>query len=138
VSGFREVDWGEAECAGAPLSLFFILEEDKRVIAMMGTEPVRRICGACPIWRACLSYAMKHEDYGMWGGLLTKERQALKQKEGSALKEKAIYELVKYGISRIEIEEIANEYSDYERSLANKLTDNRENDSPSNRRPRYR
>jgi hypothetical protein len=73
----------------------------------------------------------------MWGGLLTKERQALKQKEGSALKEKAIYELVKYGISRIEIEEIANEYSDYERSLANKLTDYRENDSPSNRRPRY-
>jgi hypothetical protein len=133
MPGYDEIDWAKAACEGAPTSLFYIIEEDKRVINLIGLEPTRRICGSCPIWKDCLSYAMAHESYGMWGGLITKERNALLKRDGSQLRENAIQELTKYGIERKEIEAIADEHTGDERSLANKPTDDREDDSPSYR-----
>jgi len=79
---------------------------------------------------------MKHENYGMWGGLVTKERNALRRRDGSPLRETAITELTKYGISRKEIEAIADEYSSNERSVENEFTNDGEDDSVGDSRPR--
>lgn len=136
MPGYSEVDWTKAECSGAPTSLFYVIEENKWLITTIGYEPTRRICGACPIWDKCLSYAMEHENYGMWGGLVTKERNALRRRDGSPLRETAITELTKYGISRKEIEAIADEYSSNERSVENEFTDDGEDDSVGDSRPR--
>jgi hypothetical protein len=76
---------------------------------------------------------MRHETYGVWGGLLSKERLALKKNDGSYAQETATNELTKYGIHREEIEAITNEYQNYERGLANKLTDDRKDDTARNR-----
>lgn len=133
MPGYDEINWEEAACEGAPTNLFYIIEEDKRVINLIGLEPTRRICGSCPIWKACLSYAMQNESYGMWGGLISKERNALKKRDGAQLRENAIRELTKYGIERREIEAIADEHTDNERSVAHEFTYYREDDSPSNR-----
>jgi hypothetical protein len=38
---------------------------------------LRTICAACPIWKACLTYAFENENYGVWGGLTSVERIAL-------------------------------------------------------------
>ena len=132
MPGYDEINWEKAACEGAPTNLFYIIEEDKRVINLIGLEPTRRICGSCPIWKECLSYAMQNESYGMWGGLISKERNALRKRDGAQLRENAIKELTKYGIKRTEIEAIADEYTDNERSVAHKLTYDREDDSVSN------
>jgi hypothetical protein len=76
---------------------------------------------------------MTSENYGVWGGLLTKERNALKTKQDSPLRKKAVEELQQFGLSIEQIEAITHEYQNYERSLANKLTNDREDDSPRNR-----
>lgn len=35
------------------------------------------VCGACPVRAACLAHALAHdEQWGMWGGLTTRERVA--------------------------------------------------------------
>ena len=130
---YDEVNWDDAACEGAPTSLFYIIEEDKRVINLIGLEPTRRICGSCPIWKECLRYAMQNETYGMWGGLISKERAALKRRDGSTYRENTIRELTKYGIQRKEIEAIADEHSNNERSMANQSTNDGEDDSPSYR-----
>jgi len=133
MSGYDKVNWSKGACDGAPVSLFYILEENRAASNWLDTEAIRRVCGGCPIWKECLNYAMGSEDYGMWGGLLTKERSALKKRDGSQLRENAIRALTQYGISREEIEAIADEHSSDERSVENESTDNREDDSPSNR-----
>jgi hypothetical protein len=125
---YDEINWNKGECNGAPLNLFYILEENRKAADWLDPEAIRRICGGCSIWNKCLSYAMGNENYGMWGGLLTKERNALKQRDGSQLREEAITHLTKYGITREEIEEIANEHSSDERGLENQPTDDREDD----------
>lgn len=129
---YDEINWSRAACDGAPTNLFYIIEEDKRVINLVGYEPTRRICGTCPIWKECLNYAMANEGYGMWGGLISKERNALRKRDGSTLRENAIRELTKYGILREEIEAIANEHTDYERSVENEFTYYGENDTAGN------
>jgi hypothetical protein len=136
MPGYDEVDWTKAECVGSPTTLFFIIEEDRKVVEYIGYETTRRICGKCPIWDKCLDYAMKNENYGMWGGLTTKERNALRGAKDSLLRTKAIQELTKYGISKKEIEAIADEYSSDERSVAYELAYYGEDDSISDSRPR--
>jgi hypothetical protein len=36
------------------------------------------ICAECPMIAACREYAIKHENYGVWGGLSAKERKELR------------------------------------------------------------
>jgi hypothetical protein len=133
VSGYDEINWEKAACEGAPTNLFYIVEEERTVLQLIGADSLRRICVTCPIWNKCLAYAMRHETYGVWGGLLSKERLALKKNDGSYAQETATNELTKYGIHREEIEAITNEYQNYERGLANKLTDDRKDDTARNR-----
>jgi hypothetical protein len=106
------------------------VEEERAATQLIGSDTLRRICGACPILEACLDYGMKHENYGVWGGLLTKERNALKVRHNSPLKKKATEELLTFGLPIEKIEAMADEYSSDERSVANEFTYYREDDSP--------
>jgi WhiB family redox-sensing transcriptional regulator len=36
------------------------------------------ICAECPMIAACREYAIKHENFGVWGGLSAKERKELR------------------------------------------------------------
>lgn len=40
-------------------------------------EAIRRVCFACPVRRECLTWAMRHERYGIWAGLSEAERQSV-------------------------------------------------------------
>ena len=48
----------------------------------------KKLCGVCPVRTECLTYAMKaNERFGIWGGLTSTERQALRgQGRGRPLK----------------------------------------------------
>ena len=76
--------WDNALCAGAkypdwwyPATTNHITYEEIGMASM-----ALEICDACPIREQCLEVGMQEEDihYGIWGGLLTGERLALRAK----------------------------------------------------------
>ena len=43
------------------------------------TQLAKSICQSCPVMRECLSYALYHESYGVWGGHSERERMAIRR-----------------------------------------------------------
>ena len=67
----------QARCRGAPVVVFF---PDDRSI-----ERARATCALCAVTDACLDYAMRRrEPHGIWGGLTSHERAALRRKTQDA------------------------------------------------------
>ncbi len=67
-----DVSWmAAAACREKDPELFF--PADYR-----GVEVARRICGGCPVARACLEYALEgHVAHGVWGGTSERARRRL-------------------------------------------------------------
>jgi hypothetical protein len=42
----------------------------------------KKFCEDCKIIKECLSYAVKHDVSGVWGGTTTRERQMMRSKMG--------------------------------------------------------
>jgi len=40
----------------------------------------RKICSGCEVKQACLDWGIRHEGYGMWGGMTPRERMAIRKK----------------------------------------------------------
>jgi hypothetical protein len=77
------------------------------------------ICIECPMMVACRDYAIKHENYGVWGGLSAKERHAIRGNR-EALETHEIAQLLseaKY-ILNTPAEEVANTYDVDTRTVA--------------------
>lgn len=70
----------EALCAQADPDLWHPNrgEDDK-------TTRAKAVCEGCPVRAECLTYALDHhEEWGIWGGLTVKERQALRRRRRAA------------------------------------------------------
>lgn len=65
----NELDWqAQAKCAGMDRALFF--PEASWMI-----EPlVRSTCSLCAVRGECLTWALEHDEQGVWGGLSDEER----------------------------------------------------------------
>lgn len=66
-------DWEGAVCAQIDPELFF---------PPLGgnTRQAKAACAGCPAVRACLEYALHHDErYGVWGGKSVRERRRLAQ-----------------------------------------------------------
>jgi WhiB family redox-sensing transcriptional regulator len=64
-------------CAGKTGMDWFPAEE------FTSSEEVRAVCGACGVAGLCLSYALAHHEYGVWGGTTERERRALRKRARS-------------------------------------------------------
>lgn len=104
---YGEVDWDQAACRGtAYTDLFYTVEEQRSIMQYEYINALRSICARCPIWSACLSYAMENEDYGVWGGMTSVERFSLRNRDRYPnQRARAIAEMAKYGISYMQIME---------------------------------
>lgn len=41
-------------------------------------DEAKAVCATCPVWRACLEYALdRHEREGVWGGTTEKQRRVI-------------------------------------------------------------
>ena len=78
-SEYAKVNWNEAECRKLEIytDLFYEVEEERSSNAYDHINALRGICASCPIWKDCLTYAFKNEQYGMWGGLTSQERTSM-------------------------------------------------------------
>ena len=96
---YKEVDWDRAACKDLPVNFFYRIEE-RGVSKLINLEVFRVECAPCPIWSQCLGYGTHHENYGVWGGMTTEERQSLLTNRKSAIKEKVFNDFDKQGISK--------------------------------------
>jgi WhiB family redox-sensing transcriptional regulator len=81
----RDMDWmRNALCVGVEPEEFFPLGiEDKR--SPYPIDPfIEFICGRCPVVDACLSFAIKYEATGIWGGTTDYTRDQLNKRTNKA------------------------------------------------------
>jgi len=96
---YQDVDWDRAACMDLPLNFFYRVEERGNA-KLINFDLFRSICAPCPIWAQCLGYATHHENYGVWGGMTTEERQSLLTNKKSAVRHKVIKDFERHGISK--------------------------------------
>jgi len=81
-------DWrDDAACKGKPLDWFYPLTNESNEEAMA-------ICDDCPVRQECLDYGVKHEEFGIWGGMTAKDRQRLRKQMQIELSEIKLEEVV--------------------------------------------
>lgn len=70
------INWESGACYGLTAkeseAVFFPKSGRPRKI-----PPYRRFCGACPIKYSCYSYAIVHDEWGIWGGTTEEDRKAM-------------------------------------------------------------
>lgn len=75
----QDTSWmKEAMCQGASSHLFFPEPKHTKVIPAQ-YKIALAICGACPVQKQCLDYALKHRmiEDGIYGGKLPHQRRQL-------------------------------------------------------------
>lgn len=68
-----------AACRGLDPELFF---SDSQPVLGRAKE----ICKSCGIRESCLEWAIKREEFGVWGGTTALERRELRRQEGITLR----------------------------------------------------
>jgi len=96
---YTEVDLERAACKNLPTDFFYKIE-DRGVSKLIDVDVFRFTCAPCPIWRQCLGYATHHENYGVWGGMTSEERQAITSPKRSSVKDKVFRDFGRYGITK--------------------------------------
>jgi WhiB family transcriptional regulator, redox-sensing transcriptional regulator len=73
-------DWQvNAACRGVGVDLFFNPDSERGKSKRDRDANAKAVCATCPVIAQCLSWAMSvDEPYGVWGGLTTNERHALR------------------------------------------------------------
>lgn len=72
-----------AACRDEPPDLMFPVGDDGPALAQ--TRQAKTVCTRCPVTAQCLEWALEHgQDVGIWGGLTSDERRALKQQRAAA------------------------------------------------------
>lgn len=68
----------DAACRGLDPELFY---------AESGAAIVRAksLCGQCEVRERCLEWAIRREEFGVWGGTTARERAALRRERGLRL-----------------------------------------------------
>ena len=104
---YNEINWEKAACKDSVYTdIFYNVEEERSIIAYEYINALRTICLACPIWKTCLTYAMEHEDYGVWGGMTSIERYSFHNpKKYPNQQRRALFAFEEVGISLNEIME---------------------------------
>jgi len=65
-------------CTGMDIELFYPKGEEQAKRAG-DYRSLRQTCANCPVLTKCRDWAVKHEDYGFWGGMSTYERRVYRE-----------------------------------------------------------
>ena len=97
---YDEIDWEQAACRDSIYTdLFYSVEEQRSIQQYENINALRQICMQCPLWEKCLAYASEYEDYGVWGGMTSLEREAMREPNCFPTQlARALFDLQTYGI----------------------------------------
>jgi hypothetical protein len=76
-------------CAEIGGDLFYP-EKFEQAFGNIEIAMARRICQSCPHLSECAEWGIKKEVYGIWGGLLPRERQTKRRELNIKLKEEDV------------------------------------------------
>ena len=65
----EDLEWRERAACTGKQALFF--SDFKSSVV----KEAKAICGTCVVQSQCLAHAMKHQEFGIWGGLTANERR---------------------------------------------------------------
>ena len=65
---------GFEPCATTDPELFFPDKADWTI-----SRTAKTLCGGCHVVDACLEHALRHEEYGVWGGTTSTERRMIRR-----------------------------------------------------------
>lgn len=90
---YSEIPWEYAQCRDTPTRTFYPTiataghRYRKRIAirAHVAPEHIREICEQCPIKRECLAWGLRHEAFGIWGGLTSYQREVFRVAWGVTL-----------------------------------------------------
>lgn len=60
----------------------FFFDDNKGTLV----REAKKICSTCVVRTQCLAHAMKHDEYGVWGGLTANERRKARRAQRSTLR----------------------------------------------------
>lgn len=112
------VDWTQASCAGMDTNFFYDVEEmrsgnPERKEKM---DSIRRLCSSCPIFDKCMEWGFEEEEYGVWGGLTSVERNSFTDTSKLDVKLKVLKDMAKVGVH---LKDIKKNFRRKEKSLHN-------------------
>lgn len=101
---YTDVNWEKANCKEVGTNAFYMQDEEQSSKRLAKTEYARAVCATCPIQPECLTYAFKHERFGMWGAVTARERNfvATNTLGGPSVRD-GLAELQRLGISLKEV-----------------------------------
>ena len=70
-----------ANCSGVDTELFFEPDNSRNAIRQ-NLPMIQKICGACRVQEECLTYALRNDVTGIWGGTNHADRKRLRKKLG--------------------------------------------------------
>lgn len=99
------VNWDEAACAGMDVNFFYDLEEMRNgnPVRKENLDTLRRLCTGCPLWAKCLEWGFEEERYGVWGGMMSQERDAFHLSAKKELKLEVLRSMNDHGKSSREV-----------------------------------
>ena len=72
-----------AACRGLPVESFYPLDDEH--VSRDDEQVYRKLCAECPALKACLEWALVHEEFGVWGGTLHTTREKMREELGWGL-----------------------------------------------------
>lgn len=77
---------GDPPCSTTDPEAFFPQDkEGYRVAQYYNKSGAKSICKECPYVIECLTYAIKHDEMGIWGGTTEGERKRIRRSLGSGV-----------------------------------------------------
>lgn len=70
---------GSEPCSQVDPEMFF---EEVGALALLNEPILRGLCSGCPILGECAEHAIRHEEFGFWGGLTATERKDIRRRRG--------------------------------------------------------
>jgi WhiB family redox-sensing transcriptional regulator len=80
---YRSAEWkAQAACRDHPNADIFFTEPSRSasVTVLADYRDALELCSSCPVREACLDYALRYDLEGIWGGLTTSARRALRNR----------------------------------------------------------
>ena len=82
-----EMAWmSEGICSSIGPQLFYADPSD----ANSGTI-ARKVCDSCPVVDECAEHGIKHERFGIWGGLTPQQRSAIRRERNITCQDPSIF-----------------------------------------------